>query len=63
MTQKRKRCDERFEITAARVVLSGEIRAIELARGQERMVSMLRTVSVSQAHHPVCSSRTPLMKF
>ena len=32
MTQKRKRCDNRFEIAAARAIRSGEMRAIDLAR-------------------------------
>ena len=32
MTQKRKRCDKRFKIAAARVVLGGEMRAVDLAR-------------------------------
>lgn len=32
MTQKRKRCDKRFKIASARVVLGGEMRAVDLAR-------------------------------
>ena len=32
MTQKRKRCDKQFKIAAARVVLGGEMRAVDLAR-------------------------------
>ena len=32
MTQKRKRYDRRFKIAAARVVLGGEMRAVDLAR-------------------------------
>ena len=32
MTQKRKRCDKQFEIATARVVLGGEMRAVDLAR-------------------------------
>ena len=35
MTQKRKRCDNRFEIAAARAIRSGEMRAIDLARELE----------------------------
>ena len=32
MTQKRKRYDKQFKIAAARVVLGGEMRAVDLAR-------------------------------
>lgn len=32
MTQKRKRYDKHFKIAAARVVLGGEMRAVDLAR-------------------------------
>ena len=32
MTQKRKRCDKRFKIASARVVLGGEMRAVDLAK-------------------------------
>lgn len=32
MIQKRKRYDKRFKIAAARVVLGGEMRAVDLAR-------------------------------
>ena len=32
MTQKRTRCDKQFKIAAARVVLGGEMRAVDLAR-------------------------------
>ena len=32
MTQKRKRCDKQFKIAAARVILGGEMRAVDLAR-------------------------------
>ena len=32
MTQKRKRCDKQFKIAAARVVLGGETRAVDLER-------------------------------
>ena len=32
MTQKRKRCDKQFKIAAARVVLGGEMRAVDLVR-------------------------------
>ena len=32
MTQKRRRCDKQFKIAAARVVLGGEMRAVDLAR-------------------------------
>ena len=32
MTQKRKHCDNRFEMAAARAIRSGEMRAIDLAR-------------------------------
>ena len=32
MTQRRKRCDKQFKIAAARVVLGGEMRAVDLAR-------------------------------
>ena len=32
MIQKRKRCDKQFKIAAARVVLGGEMRAVDLAR-------------------------------
>lgn len=32
MTQRRKRYDKQFKIAAARVVLSGEMRAVDLAR-------------------------------
>ena len=32
MAQKRKRCDKQFKIAAARVVLGGEMRAVDLAR-------------------------------
>ena len=32
MTQKRKRCDKQFKIVAARVILGGEMRAVDLAR-------------------------------
>ena len=32
MTQKRKHCDKQFKIAAARVVLGGEMRAVDLAR-------------------------------
>lgn len=32
MTQKRKRCDKQFKMAAARVVLGGEMRAVDLAR-------------------------------
>lgn len=31
-TQSRKRCDRQFKVAAARVVLSGEMRAVDLAR-------------------------------
>ena len=33
MTQKRKRYDKQFKIAAARVVLGGEMRAVDLAKG------------------------------
>ena len=32
MTQKRKRCDKQFKIAAARAILGGEMRAVDLAR-------------------------------
>ena len=31
-TQRRKRCDKQFKVAAARAVLSGEMRAVDLAR-------------------------------
>ena len=32
MTQRRKRCDKQFKVAAARVVLSGEMRVVDLAK-------------------------------
>ena len=42
MTQKRKRYDKQFKIAAARVVLGGEMRAVDLARELEIKDSTLR---------------------
>ena len=42
MTQRRKRYDKQFKIAAARVVLGGEMRAVDLARELGIKDSMLR---------------------
>ena len=42
MAQKRKRCDKQLKIAAARVVLGGEMRAVDLARELGIMDSTLR---------------------
>ena len=45
MTQKRKRYDKQFKIAAARVVLGGEMRAVDLARELGIKDSTLRRVT------------------
>ena len=45
MTQKRKRYDKQFKITAARVVIGGEMRAVDLARELRIKDSTLRRLA------------------
>ncbi len=42
MTQKRKRCDKQFKMAAARIVLGGEMKAVELASELEIKDSTLK---------------------
>ena len=42
MTQKRKRYDKQFKIAAAKAVLSGEVRVVDLAKGLDIKDSTLR---------------------
>lgn len=44
-TQKRKRYDKQFKITAARVVIGGEMRAVDLARELRIKDSTLRRLA------------------
>lgn len=59
MTQKRKRYDKQFKIAAARVVLGGEMRAVDLARGLGIKDSTLRRWA--QEHGEVGDPRVSLV--
>lgn len=54
MTQKRKRCDKQFKIAVARVILVGEMRAVDLARELGIKDSTLRRWAARRSgHEPV----------